>query len=68
MFVIGVTRATGKLLVTSLFKGVGTLRQGEREIPSVERNNGICHTGEILVNELSGVASSSHILKIKGVL
>jgi len=41
MFVIGVTRATGKLLVTSVFKGVGTVSQGEREIPSVERNNGI---------------------------
>jgi hypothetical protein len=29
MFVIGVTRATGKLLVTSLFKGVGTLEDAE---------------------------------------
>jgi hypothetical protein len=46
MFVIGLTRETGKLLVTSLFKGVGTPSQGEREIPSAERNNGVCHVGE----------------------
>lgn len=36
MFVIGVTRATGKLLVTSLFKGVGTLEDAE---PRRERNS-----------------------------
>lgn len=36
MSVIGVTRATGKLLVTSLFKGVGTLEDAE---PRRERNS-----------------------------
>ena len=36
MFVIGVTRTTGKLLVTSLFKGVGTLEDAE---PRRERNS-----------------------------
>jgi hypothetical protein len=36
MFVIGVTGATGKLLVTSLFKGVGTREDAE---PRRERNS-----------------------------
>jgi hypothetical protein len=36
MFFIGATRATGKLLVTSLFKGVGTLEDAE---PRREKNS-----------------------------
>jgi hypothetical protein len=36
IFVIGVTQATGKLLVTSLFKGVGTLEDAE---PRREKNS-----------------------------